>query len=153
MVKYTNHVTAVDASPEVLAINKEKVGTNKVTFVQVDFFDWQPSTQYDAVFFSFWLSHVPPERFQKFWQLVRTALKPNGRVFFVDSLKSEGSKDTKNNPKELTSLRKLNDGQTFTIIKVFYKPKELEQRLENIGWNIVVKNTANYFLYGYGGRL
>jgi hypothetical protein len=28
---------------------------------------WRPDRRYDVVFFGFWLSHVPLERFAAFW--------------------------------------------------------------------------------------
>ena len=39
---------------------------------------------FDAVFFGFFLSHVPPSRFEPFWSVVEGLLAPDGRVFFVD---------------------------------------------------------------------
>jgi 8-hydroxy-5-deazaflavin:NADPH oxidoreductase len=50
------------------------------------YFNWTPTQEFDMVFFGFWLSHVPMAQFADFWQMVKVALKPNGRVFFVDSL-------------------------------------------------------------------
>ena len=43
-----------------------------------------PDRRYDAVFFGFWISHVPEEKFASFWSLVAEALEPGGRVFFFD---------------------------------------------------------------------
>ena len=60
-------ITAVDSSPEVLALNRERLKDTRVEYVEADLFAWQPSAQYDVVFFGFWLSHVPPERFDAFW--------------------------------------------------------------------------------------
>jgi ubiquinone/menaquinone biosynthesis C-methylase UbiE len=50
-------LTVIDASPEVLAINRQRVATD-VTYVVADVFEWRPDRAYDVVFFSFWLSHV-----------------------------------------------------------------------------------------------
>ena len=58
---------------------------SRVTFVHTDLFTWRPPRQFDVVAFGFWLSHVPPQRFEAFWRLVRDALRPDGRVFFVDN--------------------------------------------------------------------
>jgi demethylmenaquinone methyltransferase/2-methoxy-6-polyprenyl-1,4-benzoquinol methylase len=54
-----DHLTVVDASPETLQINRQRVARTDVRYVVADIFDWHPERSYDAVFFSFWLSHVP----------------------------------------------------------------------------------------------
>jgi demethylmenaquinone methyltransferase/2-methoxy-6-polyprenyl-1,4-benzoquinol methylase len=153
LVRHAEHITAVDASPEMLAINQGRVGSSKVRHVQADLFKWRPDEQYNVVFFGFWLSHVLPERFHAFWDLVRSSLTPEGRVFFVDSLYNPTStaidhRLSEHQPTTLT--RRLNDGRTFRIVKVFYEPDELTAKLNDLGWNIRVQTTANYFLYGAG---
>ena len=52
-------MTAVDASPEAIAINRARVGRANVDYVEADLFAWTPPARYDLVFMSFWLSHVP----------------------------------------------------------------------------------------------
>lgn len=155
LVQTAAHVTAVDASPEVLALNRERLGdaASCVTYTQADLFAWQPDRRYDVVFFSFWLSHVPPERFSGFWDVVRAALKPGGHVFFVDSLYTQTSTaaDHQLEGQDATTVnRRLNDGQEFHIVKVFYRPDDLRQRLDILGWDVTVQATENYFLYGHG---
>lgn len=151
-------ITAVDSSPEVIEINRERLGASNVEnveFVQADLFAWQPASRYDVVFFSFWLSHVPPERFVAFWEMVRQALAPGGRVFFIDSLYSETStaSDHRLEGHEATTLtRRLNDGQEFHIVKVFYQPENLAAQLEALGWQVQARATAHYFLYGSAER-
>ena len=105
------------------------------------------------VFFGFWLSHVPPERFAAFWDLVRATLRPGGRAFFVDSLRTEtwaekGSAGRA--PRDHTTLRRLNDGREFRIVKVFYDPVELEARLADMGWRLSVRTTDKHLIYGFG---
>ena len=80
LVPTANRVVAVDANAETLALN-----TSDAELVRADVFEWEPVDTFDLVFFSFWLSHVPEERFDEFWSLVRAALAPGGRVFLVDS--------------------------------------------------------------------
>jgi SAM-dependent methyltransferase len=152
LVRYAERITAVDASPEVLEINRHRVGTERVRHVRADLFDWEPDVLYDVVFFGFWLSHVPPERFDYFWSLVRSALGPGGRFFFVDSLPS-GASSAKDHPPgepDGITLRKLNDGREFRIYKVFHDPGELEARLDHLGWDARVRATENYFIHGHG---
>lgn len=154
LVRHASRVTAVDAAPEVIAINRERVGPDApVEYVRADLFSWSPSRQYDVVFFGFWLSHVPPERFEAFWGLVRSALAPQGRVFFLDSLYNESSTardHTLEGDDAISVTRRLNDGQTYRIVKVFHRPSELEARLKALGWDVTVEVTPSYFLYGSG---
>jgi len=153
LVRYAASLTAVDASPEVLALNRARLGEAKVRYVQADLFAWTPDTQYDVVFFSFWLSHVPPERFAYFWNLVRSCLVAGGRFFLVDSARNPTSsaRDQALPSAESTlSHRRLNDGREFDIVKVFYEPPELERRLTDLGWQAQIRATANHFIYGHG---
>jgi SAM-dependent methyltransferase len=144
-------VTAVDSSPEVHAVNQERLGGAPVRDEVADLFRWQPSRQYDTIFFSFWLSHVPPERLESFWSLVRAALAPGGRVFFVDALYEETS-TAKNHqlegPDAYAVTRHLNDGQEYRIVKVFYRPETLTERLTEWGWQARIERTPTYFYYG-----
>jgi 2-polyprenyl-3-methyl-5-hydroxy-6-metoxy-1,4-benzoquinol methylase len=144
------HVLAVDASPEVIAINKDRVMSANVEYKVADIFSWTPTRTYDFVFFSFWLSHVPPERFDSFWNLVRAALEPEGQAFFIDSLLEQTSSASDHASPDCSgvSRRKLNNGRQFDIVKVFYEPKELQHRLTQQGWRGSVHHTETYFLYG-----
>jgi ubiquinone/menaquinone biosynthesis C-methylase UbiE len=153
LTKTATTVTAVDAAPETLALNRTRVGCANVRYIEADLFQWQPDRQYDVVFFSFWLSHVPPERFDAFWSLVRYCLKPQGRVFFLDSRYQETSTATDHlleGKDAVTVLRRLKDGQEYRIVKVFYEPDDLIARLRCLGWDMTVQTTPHYFVYGDG---
>ncbi|MDQ2672079.1 MAG: class I SAM-dependent methyltransferase [Actinomycetota bacterium] len=158
LARHAAGITAVDASPEVLDINRarlqEAAGREvPVSYVRADLFGWRSEESYDVVFFGFWLSHVPPGRFAAFWDLVRSALRPGGCVFFVDSLRTEtwAAKESAGQaPRDHTTLRRLNDGREFRIVKVFYDPVELEARLAGMGWRISVRTTEKHLLYGFG---
>lgn len=152
LVRFADHVTAVDASPEMLAIARERIGESKARYVPADILSWHPDAVYDAVFFSFWLSHVPPAQFDAFWGLVRSCLVPGGRAFFIDSLPTETSTaiDHRLGAIEATTTRRhLNDGREFEIFKVFYQPDELTSRMADLGWAATVHRTATYFLHGF----
>lgn len=145
-------VTAVDGAPEMLARARTRLGSSaSVRFVEADIFSWHPTRSYDAVFFGFWISHVPEDRFDLFWKLVDDALEPDGRVFFFD--------DNYRTDIELVEgihspivQRELNDGTAFRIIKMPYEPAELERRLRALDWDISVTGTSGPFYWGAGGR-
>jgi len=151
LLRHAASLTAVDAAPEMLAIASSRVGPGRVRFLQADLFDWRPDRRYDVVFFGFWLSHVPLERFESFWSLVDDALEPDGRVFFAD--------DGYRTPDELiegesssTILRRLTDNTPHRAVKVPHDPRELEDRLARLGWRITVTQTSGPFYWGAGGR-
>lgn len=150
---HADSLTVVDGSQEMLLLNAARLQSPKASHIQADLFDWQPTRRYDAVFFGFWLSHVPPERFDAFWQLVARCLKPGGRFFFLDS-RREGTSTAKDHQlpaqESTTHLRRLNDGREFHVIKVFHQPDELAARLRQSGWQTEIHHTQNYFIYGSG---
>jgi demethylmenaquinone methyltransferase/2-methoxy-6-polyprenyl-1,4-benzoquinol methylase len=149
LLRHATSLTAVDASPEMLAIAAARFGDARVRFVRADIFSWVPERRFDVVFFGFWLSHVPRERFAAFWSLVGDCLAPGGRVFFAD--------DGHRTPDELiegesssTIRRRLNDGSAHRAVKVPYGPEELEAQLVRLGWRIAVTQTAGPFFWGAG---
>ena len=150
LVSHAAHVTAVDGSPEVIALNRERLGSDRVDYVIADIFAWHPERAFDFVLFAFWLSHVPPSRFEAFWTLVHSALRPGGRVFFVDSLAEQGATARDQEPLDDSGVarRRLNDGREFDIVKMYYEPASLERRLQNLGWTGRVRASGQHFLYG-----
>jgi 2-polyprenyl-3-methyl-5-hydroxy-6-metoxy-1,4-benzoquinol methylase len=153
LIPFATRLSAIDASPEVIALNQQRIGSASVEYVEyivADLFNWTPTQQFDFIFFGFWLSHVPMEQFESFWKTVSDALKPNGRAFFVDSLLTQDS--TARNHAALTqqgySERKLNDGRTYRVVKIFHEPTQLQEALQNLGWMGHVHSTENYFLHG-----
>jgi SAM-dependent methyltransferase len=144
-------ITAVDASPEVLALNRGRVAAANVEYIQADLFSWRPAVQYDAVFFSFWLSHVPDSLFAAFWGSVANALGPGGAVYLIDSAfdPSSTAKDhVLPEPDAGIVTRKLNDGREFRIVKRFWQPGALAARLGELGWSAAVVQTPSYFIHG-----
>jgi SAM-dependent methyltransferase len=146
------HLTVVDASPEALAISRERVGRTDVDYVVADVFGWRPERSFDTVFFSFWLSHVPRRSFSVFWSLVRSYLAPDGQVFLIDNrtdpTPGPGTKD----PYVIEygpdlHLRRLNDGSEYRVVKVMYEPDELQQLLAAEGWHAQMDATR-WFIFG-----
>jgi len=155
LVRTATTVTAVDASPEMIEINRAKVNSERVTYLQADLFSWRPERTYDAVLFGFWISHIPLERLDDFLRSVAAMLRPGGKVFFMDGRRTAGGSFAHSQPlaqdSQLT-IRTLNDGRTFEIVKNYYDPSDLANRCTQAGFDITIQETATYFLYGYGSR-
>jgi trans-aconitate methyltransferase len=149
LARHATTLTAVDASREMLALAARRV--DGVRFVEADVFAWEPDRRYDAVFFGFWLSHVPLERFAAFWDLVDRALVAGGRVLFLDDAYRTADELVYGEDSS-TIRRELKDGTAFRAVKVPHEPAELERRLRDLGWEIAVTATAGPFYWGAGGR-
>jgi demethylmenaquinone methyltransferase/2-methoxy-6-polyprenyl-1,4-benzoquinol methylase len=146
----SENITAVDASTEVLDENRKR-NLRGVRYLQADLFTWEPDKKYDVVFFSFWLSHVPSERFAQFWDLVQRALAPGGRVFFIDNLPGEAHPERRWVDDE-TVVRRLSNGSEFQVWKVLYEPADLVTELSRLGWNAVCESVGEFFLWGEATR-
>jgi demethylmenaquinone methyltransferase/2-methoxy-6-polyprenyl-1,4-benzoquinol methylase len=167
LLKMADHVTALDSSDEMIGINQSRLESDRVTYILTDLFYWQPVMAYDAAFMGFWLSHVPPAWLYEFIGTMAGALKPGGKIFFVDSLLEPSStargqtqdlaqrkwESTLSKSRQITVRRRLNDGREFEIVKVFYDPQDLIQRFSAQNIPITVKKTERFFLYGWGTKM
>ncbi|MEX1046125.1 MAG: class I SAM-dependent methyltransferase [Actinomycetota bacterium] len=153
LARHTNELTAMDAAPEVLDINRARPHGENVEFIHADIFSWTPTEKFDVIFFSFWLSHVPPALFDRFWEVVGQALVPGGRVFVIDNVPSEDADKVDPElpgPDANSVVRKVTAGDAFRVFKVLYTPDELEERVEPPGWDLHAKSTGSFFLYASG---
>ena len=142
---------ALDASPEVQAINRDRVGADNVGYEIVDLFAWSPGERFDFVFMSFWLSHVPADRFDQFWRTVGTALAPGGCAYVIDSgwdVTSTAKNHARPDRDGGVAQRKLNDGSEYRIVKIFHEPETLAARLASLGFRSDVTHTPRYFIHG-----
>lgn len=152
LARTAGHLTVLDASPETLELNRDRVGRTDVDYVVADLFAWQPQRTYDVVFFSFWLSHVPRPRFSAFWSLVRSCLSPGGRVFLIDNRNDPHRVGEFKDPYVVhygpdLHLRRLYDGSEYRVVKVMYEPDELESILGDQGW-IARLEATRLFIFG-----
>jgi SAM-dependent methyltransferase len=110
----------------------------------------EPDRKVDGVFMGFWLSHVSRDRLPAFLELAHRWLKPGGRLAFIDSLPDPASGAADHpTPADDRSLRRLDDGREFTIVKVYYEPAQLRAALRATGFEGVdVSTTGRFFLLG-----
>ncbi len=143
-------VTALDGAPEMLELAAAAVPAANVGFELADLFSWRPARRYDAVFFGFFLSHVPEERFAGFWEAVAEALAPGGHVIFVD--------DAYRAPEELAYgsdssviLRHRRGADGYRIVKMAHTSTGLAARLTALGWSFAMRDHGPFF-WGLGTR-
>lgn len=145
-------VTALDSSPEMIELARSRPGAGAARFLAADFFGWRPDRSYDCVFFGFWLSHVPPERFGDFWARVARCLAPGGRALFVDEALARARYEPGDASEHSYVERRLRDGAAFRIVKVFHDPADLAADLQRLGWSARVEAVEDGFLIGEAAR-
>ena len=147
-------VTAIDASPEMVEINRARLGldADRVEYRIEDLFAWQPDREWDACVFCFFISHVPDDRLDGFLATVRSSLRPGGSLFFLDGRKAPtGTAADQTLPDGgQTMVRRLNDGREFTIVKNFWSATRLAERCAAAGLAVEVSETATFFQYAIG---
>lgn len=156
LAKLGKQVTAIDASQEMIEINQRKINAYNVEYRQLDLFAWQPDKQYELVFFSFWLSHIPPAKVDEFLSKVYNSVLPGGKVMIIDSY-FEMTSSAKDHPlqgrNEIYQKRKLNDEREFQIFKIYYQPDVLLHKLTQAGFQAEVRLTDTYFIYAKGVKV
>ncbi len=170
LARHAGRVTAVDGSPETLEINRRKNGgTGEIDYVVADLFNWEPPRRFDVVMFGFWLTHVPNERLDDFWVLIDRALKPDGRVFIVDSAhpdlatkgagaggdvhyKSAAAVHSTLDVDSHLATRSLDDGREFKIVKRFWRPQDFTTDTARRGWHLNADETEHFFFTAHGLR-
>jgi SAM-dependent methyltransferase len=153
LVGQCDELTALDASPEMIAIASDRVAGRGVRFIESDIFGWRPDRRYDTVFFSAWLSHVPPQRFERFWRLVDACLAETGRVFVIDELPAGAAEEEIIAGAVAPAVqRPLRGGERYRAVKVFHEPEELRSKLASLGWEFEIRTVGVRYFYAAGVR-
>jgi hypothetical protein len=125
-----------------------RVDAERVQLVEADVFNWRPPERYDLVFFSAWLSHVPPQRFDAFWALVADCLTAGGQAFVIDELPAVAALERP----ALAQLapvvcREVPSGESYRAVKVLYEPEKLRAHLGALGWDADVRTVGSRFFF------
>jgi demethylmenaquinone methyltransferase/2-methoxy-6-polyprenyl-1,4-benzoquinol methylase len=107
-----------------------------------------------AVFAGFWLSHVERARTAEFLALAGRWLGSGGRLVLIDSLPDprSGASDHPA-PANDRSIRRLDDGREFSIVKVYRTPDDIAAALRAGGFDDVeVAATGRFFVLATGVR-
>jgi SAM-dependent methyltransferase len=113
-----------------------------------------PDRPVDSLFAGFWLSHVPRARLAAFLGLALRWLRPGGTIALIDSLEdpASGPRERAEAPAPDLALRRLADGRTFTIPKVFYQPDEVVEVMRSLGFGHVETATTGRFFFLVSGQ-
>ncbi|MBX3004836.1 MAG: class I SAM-dependent methyltransferase [Anaerolineales bacterium] len=144
LLALSQHITAVDGAPEMLATHQAKLNSPRVRYQLADLFAWQPQTQYDLVFIAFWLSHVPADRLATFLQQAAAAVRPGGRIFIADE-PAAGKQLSGPLENEHEQTRTLHNGATYRIVKLYHDVPALQRQLAALGFSDMDVWLGDYF--------
>jgi SAM-dependent methyltransferase len=144
LARCARSVLCVDGASEMLAIAAASNPGENVSFLHADIFAWRPPARYDAVFFGFWLSHVPEELFAGFWEQIAGSLADGGRVLFVDDAYRPDD-ELAYGEKSSMIRRVLKNGSGHRIVKADHTAAELGARLAQLGWDFRMHEHGRYF--------
>ena len=136
LAEFADELTAVDASPEMLALKADKIGDPCVRYRVADVFTLPPAGESDVVFFSFWLSHVPASHF---------ADSPGGRVLFVDEGAHVLWREDWVDEGGGVVRRRLTDGTVHRAVKILWRAEDLQARLTDLGWEASVQAEEPFY--------
>ncbi len=153
VAKNADRLTALDSSKEMIERNKLRLkGNPKVKYIVADVYEWTPDREYDAVTFSFFISHVPSSRLDEFASKVSHWLRHGGKLFFVDQQPAAKEHEPLETPDGEVSTRTLLDGKTFRVVKHFYAPDEICEAFLRCGVETRLTNTPTHFFYASGSK-
>jgi len=148
-------LTLYDAAAEPLAIAATRlVEAGLRAQIQVRNAWAEPDRMVDGVFTGFWLSHIDRARLEDFLDLVGRWLAPGGLFAFIDSRQDPESGAVDHRPPEAdVQVRKLDNGTSFCVRKVFYEPADLAAALARAGFtDIEIATTNRFFVFGSARR-
>ena len=151
LADFADELVVTDASPEMLELNRAKVGDRGAAYRVADAFALEATHAHDVVFFGFFLSHVPRRRFEAFWAVVEGLLAPAGRVFFIDEGRHFEWREDWIDEAHGVVRRPLGDGSVHRAVKVLWRPDDLDRSLAPLGWDASVE-TAGPFYWGTCSR-
>jgi SAM-dependent methyltransferase len=147
-------VTATDVNEEVLAIGRTKtLPQGRVQFLRAD--AYAPENipgEFDAAYAGFWWSHVAKTRLADFLAALHARLPDAIRVLFIDNNYVVGSStpisrvDKTGNTYQ---LRRLDNGETFEVLKNFPTEAELRAAVAPFAAKIEVRLFQYYWALLY----
>ena len=139
----TQHVVALDMSPEMLALAQEKeFPPGKVEFLNADAYALQTVPgRFDAGLANFWFSHVPKPRVKEFLDGFHKRLGPGAVVLMADNVYVPGvggTLITRPGIEDTFKLRKLPDGSEHEVLKNYYSADQLRSILSPLASELQV---------------
>jgi ubiquinone/menaquinone biosynthesis C-methylase UbiE len=146
-------MSAIDATPQTLEFAKLRPHCEAVNFQVANAYALPESLgRFSGAFAGLWLSHVPIERRQEFFESLHARLQPGALVVFIDNSKVQcldypiAETDAVGNTYQ---NRELRDGSVHRVLKNFPSRPELEAMIDGLGGRTFYHDLENFWLFGY----
>lgn len=128
VARHVDHVTAIDASPEMLAAARERfAGRDDVDLRLADLWSWAPTERWDSAAAFFFVEHVPDAVLTELLATLHDALTP-GSPFFV----AEGAWYQ---PEPNVETRDI-DGREYRVVERRRTTTEFEAAFDAAGFDV-----------------
>jgi demethylmenaquinone methyltransferase/2-methoxy-6-polyprenyl-1,4-benzoquinol methylase len=144
LLTVARRILAVDASTEMLALNRAKVADTRVRYQLADLFAWEAEASVELAFAALWFSHVPEERLPPMLSALRRAVRPGGQLCIIDEPDTSPARP-RAAPDEYLEMRELRDGRQFQIVKIYRSPQHLTALCMDAGFTQVTTVPGTYF--------
>jgi demethylmenaquinone methyltransferase/2-methoxy-6-polyprenyl-1,4-benzoquinol methylase len=144
LLTVARRVRALDASPEMLALNRAKIADARVRYQLADLFTWEPDAPVDLAFAALWFSHVPAERLSPMLSALRRAVRSGGQLCIIDEPDTSPVRPPTAADPDL-EMRELRDGRQFQIVKIYRSPQRLAALCVDAGFTQASVIPETYF--------
>jgi len=127
------NITGLEINNDVLEIAKAKEYRCPAKFQMGDAYKppFEPGT-FDGALATFWLSHIPKAKLNKWIETLHQILRPGSRIFIAENTNIPGIGGpivTKEGDDNTYKLRTLKDGSQHTVMKNYYSKSQLTHDL------------------------
>jgi demethylmenaquinone methyltransferase/2-methoxy-6-polyprenyl-1,4-benzoquinol methylase len=147
LLAHAEHVTAVDASPEALAINAARNGTDRVEHAVADLFEWEPPACSTTSASASDLARAGHALGRLRAMVARWCPGPGlvlrttpGPITPSPTARRCSPGWATRRPDGVEDSARARDGRQFTIVKRYRSPPELDADLAGLGWSGPVRD-------------
>jgi SAM-dependent methyltransferase len=154
VAEVAEHICAVDASPEMLALARSKgLPEGRVRLREGDAYalDAIPGS-FNGGLANFWFSHVPRARVGDFLRGFHRRLEPGAVVFMADNVYLPGVGGelvTRPGMQDTFKLRELSDGKKYEVLKNYYDAEQLRTILSPISTALNIQIGQHFWWVNY----
>ncbi len=144
-----SEITLIDQAEEMISECSLRIGelgiADKTELICDDVFGYPfEQNKYDSALVSLLISHLPEAQEKRFFDILKSILKPSGRFIIMESIWSKERAATQK--KTAVVKRKLKDGREFKIYKRYFEKKDFDDLARKYGISMTVIHEGRVFI-------